>query len=123
METSAGLRGKFFDGVADAGVIRPRKVEWRLDDKELLARIEDIAARLVNSFTDAELMRMAPTQKGILLGILIDKRQILRGQPTAILSIEDRRNLLELVPALVREVERRGLIDVTPAGPVIEAVV
>ena len=52
------------------------------------------------------------------LGVLIDKKQLLSGEPTQILSIEERRTISELMPYLVTEARRRGItIDVTPDEP------
>lgn len=48
---------------------------------------------------------------------LIDKRQLLMGEPTSVVSIEDRRQRHELLDALKAELERRQkTIDVTPNG-------
>lgn len=53
------------------------------------------------------------------LGILIEKKQLLSGEPTQILTIEERKNLTQLMPALFQEVSRRGItIDQTPDEPV-----
>lgn len=41
---------------------------------------------------------------------LFNIRQLLRGEPTQIVSIDDRKTLNELVPALVKAAQRRGII-------------
>lgn len=51
---------------------------------------------------------------------LTEKRQLLRGEPTAIVSDHERAKLNELLPALMREATRRG---VTVEGQVTEKVV
>jgi hypothetical protein len=43
------------------------------------------------------------------IGILIEKRQLLKGEPTQIISIEERKRLDELLPMLVKEAARRGI--------------
>ncbi len=49
------------------------------------------------------------------LGILIDRRQLLKGEPTAITRFQDIRKLDELAELLNAEMQRRGkMIDVTP---------
>ena len=51
----------------------------------------------------------------IALGILIEKRQLLRGEPTQILSTEERKTLDISIPLIVKEAQRRGMIiDMTP---------
>lgn len=40
---------------------------------------------------------------------LLEKRQLLRGEPTQILSDHERRRLQDLLPALVTEAKRRGI--------------
>ena len=48
-------------------------------------------------------------------GMMVDKRQLLRGEPTQVIKIQDIRKLDEMAKALHEEMERRGmLIDVTP---------
>ena len=36
-------------------------------------------------------------------------RQVLKGEPTVILDVNDRRSLNELLPALMKEAQRRGV--------------
>ncbi len=47
--------------------------------------------------------------KAISYAVLLDKRQLLRGEPTEIVSVEDSRKLNELVPLLLAELERRKI--------------
>ena len=76
---------------------------------------------------DPELFaRMAAGDKGkdlsIMLGVLMDKRQLLRGEPTHIIGIEERGKLNEVAGLFLNEMKRRGMladdrgdvIDVTP---------
>ena len=54
----------------------------------------------------------------IFSGILIEKKQLLAGLPTSILSIEDRRSINQMLPLLLKEANRRGItIDQTPDQP------
>ena len=48
-------------------------------------------------------------ERAITAGILIDKRQILRSEPTAIVEIRDHRRLDEVAQALLQELKRRGI--------------
>jgi len=54
---------------------------------------------------------------GVLAGIGSQNFQLLRGQPTQRLEINDRREMNELVKMMLEEAKRRGIeIDVTPDG-------
>ena len=45
----------------------------------------------------------------IVTGILLDKRQVLKGEPTQRISIEERGKLEDLIPMLISEAKRRGM--------------
>lgn len=47
---------------------------------------------------------------GIYEGILLDKSQVLSGQPNVIIGSEDRQRIDEVLPKLMNELKRRGLI-------------
>jgi len=57
--------------------------------------------------------------RDLMLGMsaLVEKRQLLRGEPTQIISDHERKKLHELLPDLVREAQRRGI---TVEGQVME---
>lgn len=62
------------------------------------------------TFANAELRDLAVT-----FGILAEKRQLLRGEPTQILSVNERTHMNDLLPMIVKEATRRGMtIDATP---------
>ena len=93
----------------------------RLDDVELLAVIDDRLERVLDYLDDHALSKMDGRNLMVAAGILIDKRQILKGEPTAITKIEDMRKLDEFLAQAVEELARRGeVIDITPgaAAPV-----
>lgn len=81
----------------------------KVKHSELVELIEDRAFRALASMSDEDFLKAGIKDKAITTGILLEKRQLLRGEPTAILSIEDRMALNKLIPRLVREAERRGL--------------
>jgi hypothetical protein len=66
-----------------------------------LALIESVD---VNAIADAKLR-----DKMVAFGILVDKLQLLSGQPTQRLDISDRRKMDELIIALLAEAKRRGM--------------
>lgn len=80
---------------------------------EILAMIEDRVGRALGYLDDQVLSEAKAKDLAITLGILLEKRQLLRGEPTQILSVEERQGLNELLPRLIAEAKRRGLaIDV-----------
>ncbi len=91
----------------------------KLDDKELLALLDDGIARAFEVLDNFALGEASARDVATIIGILTDKRQILKGEPTAIVKFEDMRKLDEFLEEASRELRRRGdgpeVIDVTPA--------
>ena len=91
---------------------------------ELQRMIDDRAWRALAHMTDKKFSEASAVQLAVMMGILLEKRQLLRGEPTHIFSVEERSSLNDLVPMMVKEAQRRGMkisqegemIDVTP-GP------
>ena len=94
----------------------------KLSDQELLALIDDGLARAFQFLDDFALGQATARDVAVTVGVLIDKRRLLRGEPTAITKLQDMRKLDDLVEIFRKEAERRRkLVDVTPevaeAGP------
>ena len=89
------------------------------DDARLVALLDE-KIDLVALGIDALVVRQGNIhQLAAALNILIEKRQLLRGKPTNIISIEDRRAIQEVGQRLIEEMKRRGMVqpemkDVTP---------
>ncbi len=86
--------------------ITTRSLQRMLDDRAhmALAYMDD------KVFAEANLRDLS-----IALGILLEKRQLLKGEPTQILSVGERKNMNDLLPEIVAEAQRRGMtIDMTP---------
>lgn len=81
-----------------------------LTDRQLINALEEKIA-LVLQYLDPFSMAgsSAKDLEGVLDG-LISNVQLLKGKPTSITSVEDRRKLNELLPLLVQEAKRRGVI-------------
>ena len=93
----------------------------KLDDKELLALLDDGIARAFEVLDNFALGAATARDVATIIGILTDKRQIMKGEPTEILQYQDMRKLDEFLVQAVAELKRRGeVIDVTPgaAAPV-----
>ncbi len=87
----------------------------RLDEQELMAVIETALAKVFEYFDDHALAQMSGRDLLVGAGILFDKRQLLKGEPTAITKFQDMRNMEELMEMFTKEAARRGkLVDVTP---------
>ena len=104
---------------------RPLSAKGRVKftDPELVAAIEARLADVIEYFDDQTLAKMGGRDLMVALGILIDKRQLLRGEPTAITKFLDMRNMAEVMEMFRKEAARRerlAPIEVTPpaAAPV-----
>ena len=97
----------------------------KLDDKELLALVDDGIARAFQVLDDFALGQASARDVATIIGILTDKRRLLREEPTVITRYEDMGKLDEFLEQVSKELKRRGdgpeVIDVTPtpdAAPV-----
>ena len=93
------------------------KVKGKIDDKMLSMGAGEIAAQALWWIrNDPSLWGRASIKElSTVYGQMIEKRQLLRGEPTQITRIQDIRELDEMAKLLHEEMEKRGLlIDVTP---------
>ncbi len=89
----------------------------KLTDPELVAAIDAQLVRVFEYFDDHTLAQMSGRDLLVGAGILIDKRQLLRGEPTAITKFLDMRNMDQVMEMFRKEAARRdrlAAIDVTP---------
>ena len=100
--------------VAEAEILPPSP--FRLDQH--LQRLDQLIERVLGAITDEKLDKAHARDLAIVYGVLIDKKQLLEGKPTQILSIEERRDLSELLPLLLKEAERRQITMRTDTAPV-----
>ena len=83
--------------------------------KELLEQLDLKIALGLDYMDDLAFASASLKELSISMGILIEKRQLLQGQPTQIMSHQEVKELDELIPALYEECKRRGLtIEATP---------
>ncbi len=86
--------------------------------KQLLDLASDRVHRILESIDQYDIDEASLRDKATAIGILVDKRQLLSGEPTQILSIQERGKLDELITVVVKEAQRRGLtIDATGNTP------
>jgi hypothetical protein len=89
----------------------------RLKTGEMVAAIEDKIAMALHYMDDFVMAGSSASQLAVITGILVDKRQLLLGEPTQILSVGERAKLGEIMPLLLAEAKRRGQeIELRPDG-------
>lgn len=100
---------------ADALLLRlrtrhlPMQMELkRLTTAELIDVIDEKISMALSYMDDVSMQAASASQLAVIFGILSDKRQLLRGEPTQILSVLERSSLDELMPVLLAEAARRG---------------
>ncbi|MCZ6606197.1 MAG: sigma factor-like helix-turn-helix DNA-binding protein, partial [Alphaproteobacteria bacterium] len=93
------------------------KVRGKIDDKMLSEAAAEVAWQAIWQIRNDPVLwsRASIKELSTVYGQMIDKRQLLRGEPTQITKIQDIRELDEMAKLLHEEMEKRGLlIDVTP---------
>ena len=84
-------------------------IPTKIDTKWILGQLDAKIALTLANLDEFALSRANARDLSGLLAVLVDRRQLLKGEPTAIISAEDRRSLNELVPIIVAEAKRRGM--------------
>ena len=98
--------------------VREEIQEVKISD--MLGLFEDRAKKIVDSIDFDDIKGASLKDRAIAAGIFWDKAQVLRGQPTSIMAIDDRRELREVMQDFLKEASRRGFleVDITPEGGV-----
>lgn len=92
----------------------------KVKSAELLGKIEDRLSVLLDAMTPEKIAAAPLRDQAVTFGILSEKRQLLRGEPTQIIDDGERRQLNELIPLVLKEAQRRGMtVDLGPSeyGP------
>lgn len=90
----------------------------KVKTETLLALIDDRLLLALEVMDQQTLLGATARDLAVVIGTLVDKRALLRGEPTVIYSAADRDKARELMPALVNEMVRRGMVP----DAVLEAV-
>lgn len=90
----------------------PTTVARDLQTKELSELVGKKIHLLAEYLDDKVASEASARDLAMAMAQLIEKRQLLRGEPTQIISNDDRKKLHELMPALIAEGRRRGAITV-----------
>ena len=89
--------------------------EVRLE--EIVRRFGTLTEDAIDAITPEKLSEANARDLAVIAGISATNWQLLRGQPTSRMEINDRREMNEVLKMMVNEAKRRGLeIDVTPEG-------
>lgn len=94
----------------------PLQQEMRsISTKQLQNTIDDRLSRILDYMDDYVIAEAPLRELAVAFGVLMEKRQLLRGEPTQIIDNTERQSIAELLQAANKEAERRGLtIDITP---------
>ena len=84
---------------------------------QFLAHIDDRIMRVLGYMDDFAMSQASVRDLAIALGVLVDKRQILRAEPGQQMTKEERANLNTLIPEMLRQAKARGLmLEMQPDG-------
>lgn len=100
----------------EAEILPP--IDFRLT--EHIGKLKTKIAEVLEGITQDKIDKSHARDLAIVYGVLIDKMQLLEGKPTQILSIEERRDLGELLPLLLKEAERRQITVKTDTAPIMQ---
>jgi DNA-binding CsgD family transcriptional regulator len=95
------LKARYFGAITELKVLKTNEIIELLGKK----------IHLGMQYLDDKVMAEA-SARDIMLGLaaLLEKRQLLRGEPTQIISDHERKTLHESIPLLMAEAQRRGLV-------------
>lgn len=79
-------------------------------ERRVARRLNVLDRYLTDDKLEALLQLSSLKEIGIYEGIMMDKTLVLKGQPNVIIGSEDRKNMNEVLPRLLNEIRRRGLI-------------
>lgn len=108
----AGIDPKFFkDLLKNRANLLERMPDDLQDggDSQLSASLRDKIWRIVGYLTDVEIAAAPIKDKMVALDVMFKALRLLEDRPTQIMSYEERKELNELVPALIEEAKRRGI--------------
>lgn len=95
------LKVKFFGAVMEVKALKTQEIVRVIEEK----------LDMIRFYLDDKVMAEASARDLMLgMGVLVEKRQLLRGEPTQIISDLERKRLHELLPLAIAEAQRRGLI-------------
>lgn len=124
---SPGVMSKFMTLLSqELGSTQTAIKEARIDNVKKL--FGSTVERILGKVTEEDIENASLRDKMVAAGIATEKWLLMRGQPTQILAVEERMKLDEIAPAILKELERRGvdlILDpstgaYSPAKPVVK---
>lgn len=82
----------------------------RATSDSLIKQIEEKLPMLLDGIDQKKVDAATLRDIAVAVGVLTEKRQLLKGEPTQIMTFEERLNMDKLGPALLKELERRDLV-------------
>ena len=89
--------------------IAPMTELRKVTQARLQGLTDDRLDRVIEAMDDNAIRGAGLRDKAYAADRLFNMRQLMRGEPTSILSVDDRRTLNQLLPALAAEAQRRGV--------------
>ncbi len=77
---------------------------------EFLPLIDTRAKQALQFMTPEKMSKAGVRDLAFAFSVLMEKRQLLRGEPTQILSVDDRKQMSALMPFMLKEAQRRGMM-------------
>ena len=108
-----GIPGKLLSAVRrrlDAKTHPVKSDLSQLNDKQIIDIMREKLGLAFGYMDDFAFAGASAKDLAIVADSLINNIQLLSGKPTSITTIEDRRKINELIPALVEEAHKRGLV-------------
>jgi hypothetical protein len=97
------------------------QIPTRLDSATFAQMMEEKLYRALLMMDDTVIAAAGPRDLSTMIAMLTEKRQLLRGEPTAIVSVEQRGSLARLGRLILEEMKRRGeVVDAEPTAPKID---
>lgn len=78
--------------------------------KALLEQMEEKLPMLLDGITKTKIKDAQLREIAVAFGVIAEKRQLFKGEPTQILSQGERQNLDDLAPLMMKELHRRGMV-------------
>ena len=84
-----------------------------LSRDSFIAQLQNRRMKILEAMSDLKIDDASLRDLAVSYGVLQDKEALLKGDPTSIVSIEDRRTMGELSTAMVEEAKRREAVELT----------
>lgn len=88
----------------------PAQALRRANNATLLDMVDDRVVTFLQHMTDDKIRKASLRDQVYAMDRMFNIRQLLRGEPTQIVSIDDRKALNDLVPLLIKSAQRRGVV-------------